>query len=216
VRRWQWSAAATEECGIGFLDPDLASQALAGGWIAFVGDSIARNLCIALIRMLGTSPSDNFAFQRHSDFERKNLAGNVSISFHWRPFPQNATSLFDSWRLQKRPDAIVTTTSLWHMLYYGNASGYGTQLKSLLSASRGLLATGRKKSKPLMVLATGTEVHKELLRNPVKREAMTPERVDSYNMALHDGDLLAPAGPFGVLDLFAITHGERGTNQWMS
>jgi hypothetical protein len=36
---------------------------------------------------------------------------------------------------------------------------------------------------------------------------MTPEAVDNYNKALQKAGVLAPQGPFGLLDMFSITYG---------
>lgn len=158
------------------------------------------------MRSLGAEASA-FIFQRHADFERS-LPGNITVTFHWNPFPENTTLLMDTWRHERKPALIVTTTSLWHMLYYSDADLYRTQLERMLEATQNMLPKLPDVPKPVMVLATGTEVHPELLVTPAKRAAMTQKQVDAYNQALDDAGLLAPRGPFGMLDMFSMTHGE--------
>ena len=207
MRRWQWGDAA-QACGAARLDRDAARDLLAGKWIAFVGDSISRNLCVALLRMLGADASA-FSFQRHSDFNRT-LPGGVSVSFHWRPFPENATALVSAWRHEKKPAVVIATTALWHMLYYTDDVAYRTRLSTLATATRDMLPKLPNVPKPLMVLATGSELHEEHLTSPAKRAAMTQQRVDAYNKAVQAAGVLAPEGPYGMLDLFSMTHGELG------
>lgn len=158
------------------------------------------------MRVLGAEPSA-YVFERHADFQRS-LPGNVSITFHWRPFPENTTALITKWRYEKKPTLVVTTTSLWHMLYYTDADLYRTGLDALLSATRDMMPKLASTAKPHLILATGTEIHPQLLTAPAKREAMTPARVDAYNAALQASSLLAPRGPYGMLDMFSMTYGK--------
>lgn len=211
VRRWEWHAAA-RACGARHLDLAAIRSTLAGKWVAFVGDSIARNMCAALMRGLDAPPSA-FVFDRHADFERA-LDPGVKLTFHWSPFPENTTALFTGWRRAKKPDVVVVTTALWHILHIGDAVRYERELRTLAAAAGAMLPKrgGGAPASPLLMVASATEVHPGRMTTPEKRASMTPAAVDAYNAALAASGALAAVGgqggSFGLLDLFQITHGE--------
>lgn len=214
VRRWEWGPAA-QSCGAQYFLRSAAQELLAGRWVACVGDSIARNLCAGVMRVLGAPPSA-FLFDKHTDFERTIAVEGqdaVKISFTWAPFPQNASETILGWRHEKKPALLVTSVALWHMLYEQDAAMYGQELIRLSEATAEMIPKLSDVAKPVTVLTTGTEVHHERLLTAEKRAAMTSVAVDAYNEALQGAGALAPSGPFGMLDMFAITYGKISINQ---
>ena len=179
--------------------------------MACVGDSIARNLCAGLMRVLG-APASAYLFDKHSNFERTIAVEGkdaVKVSFYWAPYPQNASETILQWRHEKKPSLIVTSVALWHMLHINDAADYGQELVRLSEATAEMLPKSPDVVKPVTVLTTGTEVHHERLLTVEKRAAMTSSAVDSYNEALQAAGALAPSGPFGMLDMFSVTYGKE-------
>jgi hypothetical protein len=175
------------------------------------------------MKVLGAPPSA-FVFERHGDFERnittattmgnRNSGGsgggvdsNVRVTFHWQPFPQNASNALLQWKHDKKPALIITSSTLWHMLHIRDQKSFGTDMASLAGVTSDMMPKLPDVPKPVAVLAVGTEVHAERLLSAEKRAAMTPKAVDGYNTALEKAGILAPRGPFGMLDMFSLTYG---------
>jgi hypothetical protein len=175
------------------------------------------------MKILGAPPSA-FVFERHGDFERiistattaatgsnnnnnNNDSGQVRVTFHWKPFPQNASNALSQWKHDKKPALIITSSTLWHMLHIKDEKSFGNDMASLAAVTSDMIPKLPEVPKPVTVLAVGTEVHAERLLSAEKRAAMTSEAVDSYNKALKKSGVLAPQGPFGLLDMFSITYG---------
>jgi hypothetical protein len=216
ARRWEYGPAA-RACAPRHYTRAAAGALLSSRWVAFVGDSISRSVCVALMAALG-APAQAFTYDRHADFERA-LDPGVRVSFHWAPFPENATALVDRMRSgadgSAGPDVVLLATALWPMLHVRDAGAYGARLRELARASRAALAERWPANRqPVLLAAAATEVFPELLAAPAKREAMTPAAVDAYNRALAGSGLLAGEGPYGLLDMFALTHGGCGGRAW--
>lgn len=93
ARQWRFGPRAAR-CGARRADAVSARALLAGARIAFVGDSVARSMHAALLRLAGSA--DQQVALYHSDFEHA-LPGGGRASFFWRPLPANATALLSSW-----------------------------------------------------------------------------------------------------------------------
>lgn len=217
VRRWEWGAPA-RDCGAAHLPQAAVRSLLAGRWVACVGDSIARNLCAGLMRAAG-APASAFFFDRHSDFERElstcDGCDPVKVTFHWRPYPQNASELLSGWQHEKKPALVVTSVTLWHMLHVGDAEGFKKAMTALGKAAADMVPKLPEVSKPVAVLATGTETHVERMLSAAKRGAMTSAAVDAYNAAVAETGALAPQGVLGMLDMFAMTYGKlKNRSKW--
>jgi hypothetical protein len=149
---------------------------------------------------------DAYVFHKHADFERV-VGSATKVTFHWAPYPPNATDLFNKWSSEDtRPDLIVSTTSLWHILHTHDAAAYKSELAALSTAAAKL---GTSTKPPLMLLASGTEVFSNQILSVPKRRYMTGSAVDAYNAEMVGSQALAPTGPFGLLDLFRLTWGEQ-------
>jgi hypothetical protein len=218
LRRWRWNSAPAK-CGAFRINTTEAQALLIDRWIACVGDSIARNLCTAILRAVGSKDADA-AIERHADFDRsfagndgrhahgKDVAPSGNISFHWRPFPSNATELIAGWKHQRKPALAVVSVGLWHMLHVRDPGRYKDDVAALTQSTVETLPKLPGRPRPLMVMANNVEVHHDMLIAPEKRTAMTPDAVDAYNKGLNGAGALAPHGPYGLLDLFSLTHGE--------
>ena len=174
-----------------------------------IGDSIARNICLAIMR-LARPNEPPIIYQKHADFHHSvpvlndnSLELNGEISFYWKPFTHNATELLQHWQQEAQPHLILMSTGLWDMLYARSDAFFSSEIESLAQSSRSMLRTDS--SGPLVVLANIVEVHHQLLTNPEKRKAMTPDAVDSYNEVIFKSFL---DGAYGILDMFSLTYGE--------
>ncbi len=161
-------------------------------WVAVVGDSIARNTLIALMQVSGID-MDTVTFERHQDFERLDPAANIRWTLHWAPFPRNASGVVTRWvaGLDKKlagkspmvqwPDAVVVSTSLWHVLWEHDVDAYREDVRGLVR-SLGELIELRPGMAP--ILLNGPFVFGELLEDAQKRTYMVEERIVAYNAAL--------------------------------
>lgn len=158
-------------------------------WVAAVGDSIARNALMAFMGVSGID-MDTVNFERHQDFERLDPASNMRWTLHWAPFPRNATRVVAGWAPDRedkpsgktpkatRPDAVVVSTSLWHVLWVHDVDAYREDVRRLVQ-TLGNLGPGI-----VPVVMNGPFVFGELLEDPGKRTYMVEERVVAYNAAL--------------------------------
>ena len=161
-------------------------------WVAVVGDSIARNVLIALMDTSGID-MDTVTFERHQDFERVEVASNMRWTLHWAPFPKNATDVVTTWLPERasgkssvvggltpneRPDAVIVSTSLWHVLWIHDVDAYREEVVKLVGAVEGL----RMESSPVML--NGPFVFGEKLEDAQKKMYMVESRIAAYNSVL--------------------------------
>jgi len=151
-------------------------------WIAFVGDSIARNLLLSLLIQLGAGDAKSIRFERHADFEYKDPQERFRATLHWAPFPDSATNIMTSWLTQPRrrssakPSVVVLSVSLWHILHIHNAEMFERDI-SILRLAMVALDTNT-------FVANAPEVYPALLRDAKKQTYMVPQRIDEYNRLL--------------------------------
>ncbi|PRW33305.1 hypothetical protein C2E21_7895 [Chlorella sorokiniana] len=115
----------------------------------------------------------------------------------------------------KRPALVTLSGTLWHLLHMTAADDFEAQLGSLgrvaaaLAASAADQAGGSSSSgggtSPRLVLASGTEMFPNRMKTVQKQHSMTSQNLDAYNRAMQQAGLLAPAGPFALLDLLPLT-----------
>ena len=186
-------------------------------WIACVGDSIARNICLALLQL--ASPSDvPLGFERHADFhsiihyndihKSQSSERNAQVSFFWAPFTQNVSDILSLWRTEKTPDIVVVSAGLWDMLYFNDKLEYTSKLEELSNVTKSLLTDYPAGRTPIMIYSTNVEVQHGLLTDPKKRKMMIPEAVDAYNTAIYESGILSPQGSYGILDMWSLTYGK--------
>eukprot|EP00890_Picochlorum_soloecismus_P005652 jgi/Picsp_1/6088/NSC_03442-R1_protein len=204
-RRWKWTAYAVAK-GAKHMMAFQIQEVLRSRWIAFVGDSIARKVLIALLDSLEVAPNQ-MQFDRHSDFEYK--AGSVHTTFHWTPFPGNVTQLLHEWNSGKEhqvPDVVVVSVGLWHILYIHDEEDFKQQVSTI---EKEFAAVAKKKKAIQGVWATIPEIHHDNLKTLQKRREMLPNRTDAYNKVIVEESnvLQTKGGLFEVLDIFDITYG---------
>ncbi|KAL4853855.1 hypothetical protein ACK3TF_005226 [Chlorella vulgaris] len=110
---------------------------------------------------------------------------------------------------KQQPSLVLLSSTLWHMLHIKSADDFAAQLKKLAAACGAYVdaastAQGAAAA-PHLLLASSTETFPNRMRTEVKQQRMTPSNVDSYNQALAQAGVLAPAGPLHLLDLFPLT-----------
>lgn len=159
-RRWHFAPEAAA-CGARRYERRAAQRLLAGARLVFAGDSIARHLYGALLRLAG-GPGQEIPTKAHADFNHTLVVergqeqlpgassnGGIQTFFYWRPYPANLTGLLAEWRnassggnasrMTATPHAAVLSASLWHMLHVRNATEFGQALHELLPAANALV-----------------------------------------------------------------------------
>jgi len=178
-------------------------------WIAFVGDSIARNLLLALLVDLGAGDAKSINFERHANYEYNDPQDRFRATLHWAPFPDNATNIITSWvtrsreRRNEKPSIVVLSVSLWHILHIHSEALFEQDI-SILRLAMGALNTNT-------FVANAPEVFSTLLHDAKKKTYMIPERVDTYNkvltesLFLNDNNSNETTSAVVLLDVFNAT-----------
>ena len=142
-RAWEFSPPARELCEASKIDRHEFASMLAGETVAVVGDSAARMVYAAILR-LAAKDADAWRLdtsQKHRDWTHQLASDGAVATFAWAPFAQNVTSrlrnLFegDDARGQGRPPiALVMGAALWHELHVDDLGEYGAALAELADA----------------------------------------------------------------------------------
>ena len=135
-RAWEFSPEARERCEASKIDRDELASMLAGETVAVVGDSAARMVYAAILRLVAKDP-DAWRLdtsQKHRDWTHPLAADGAVAKFAWAPFAQNVTSrvrdLFED-DGRRPPAALVMGAALWHELHVDDAGEYGAALANL-------------------------------------------------------------------------------------
>jgi len=218
---WRWRLSVARRCEFRNLDQSTAYHLLGGKWFAFAGDSVARLLYAAALRLLSRDGSE-MILHRHQSFEYW-LDCGVRASFLWAPYATNLTSLLQRWRQQGQfPDVLVMSSGLWPMLHIGDPDVFGEEMR-LVAAQLSQPAAGsavKSASKqtpkappsvsatmPTFWMTISSIVHHKL-QSEQKKQMMTAQKVEQYNNIVdtHSG-LLQPSGPAYQLDMTRLTSG---------
>lgn len=181
-------------------------------WIAFVGDSIARNVLLSLLVQIGAGDTHDIVFERHADYEYKDPRDRFKVTLHWAPFPQNASDVIQSWmkREQKnkdmklapnhtRPSVVVVSVTLWHVLHIHDESSFERDMHTLRLVV--------ESSKLPTIVLNAPEVFVASLTDAAKKMYMVPERIDAYNTILTESLFLNhPSKSLVFLDVFNETY----------
>lgn len=203
TNNWQWGPQA-RQCGAARFSSSQAQFTLQHKWIVMTGDSITRFMFAALLRLLAKDEEQKIVFG-HQDFEYT-LPGNVRASFIWAPYTVNVTSRIKQWASgDKRPDMIIVSTGLWHMLHIGSPEGFQAAISDLKKQSDSLV--NKQGADVRMQFLSITEVYPAKLKTEEKRQALTLRRVDEYNQCIQGSRILLPDGPFSLIDMHRLTQG---------
>ena len=205
MRQWEW---ITPNHGFSRMNIEPVVKK-SYSWIAFVGDSIGRNMLVSTLERAGVD-TKNVTFERHSDFEYS-IGDDLRFSLRWAPFPENATEVIEQWQRDSEsgkrvPDAVILSTSLWHILHIHNESLYTTrtsELRRVLDASK---KSNRALGKQTVFFhVNAPEVYSSKLADIQKKTFMTPERIDAYNSIQYSILSHDMARTSTLLDIFKIT-----------
>ncbi|KAG6533405.1 uncharacterized protein LOC121977952 [Zingiber officinale] len=212
---WQWAPEAhAAACDFQRVPRPDASVLLNGSWIVVAGDSQARLLTLAVLRLLLDSvalpPVEADLFRRHSDYHASLSDRGFTIDFVWAPFESNLTDLLRVLRRRSpasRPDVVVLGSGLWHMLHFANSSLYGESLTSLKRAAVALLSTAPAQPPHMFWLGLPTLVN-SMLNTEEKRARMNDTVWDEYDRELGESTILrSDGGPCLLLDIGSLSHG---------
>ncbi|KAK3153186.1 hypothetical protein QOZ80_2BG0168960 [Eleusine coracana subsp. coracana] len=212
-RTWAWPPSLASTCGFARLSRDEASLLLNGSWVMVAGDSQARLLVLALLRLLldpaAAAAAEPDLFRRHSDYRATVPARGISVDFVWAPFESNLTRLFrEDLRLAPRvPDVLVLGSGLWHMLHVTDAASYGDALASVTAAANSLRSPLPVPPPHMFWLGLPRLVN-HMLNTEAKRAHMNDTMLRSYDREVDQRGLLrGNGGPCMLLDVGKLTQG---------
>ncbi|XP_072962685.1 protein ALTERED XYLOGLUCAN 9 [Typha angustifolia] len=208
---WSWSPSSpSRSCGFQRLSRSDASDLLNGSWILVAGDSQARLLVLAVLRLLLDPASmasvEPDLFRRHSDYHLAIADRGIKIDFIWAPFESNITRFLrhDLRHTPRYPDVLVLGSGLWHMLHSTNSTNYGEELDELRRAVRSLLLPV---SPHMFWLGLPTLVN-SMLNTEDKRERMNLTVCEAYNHEVEERRILRRSGgPLLLLDVGLLSRG---------
>ena len=207
MRQWEWLTPNSHGFSRMNLNPVLKRSY---SWIAFVGDSIGRNMLVSTLEHAGVN-TENVTFERHSDFEYS-MDNDVRFSLKWAPFPENATDVVKQWQRDSEsgkrvPDVVILSTSLWHILHIHNESLYRTSMNELSRVLDRSKKNNESPDRKSMVFfhANAPEVYRSKLVDIQKQTYMTPKRIDTYNSILYSVLSHDMRRTSMLLDIFKIT-----------
>ncbi|XP_042426337.1 uncharacterized protein LOC122014229 [Zingiber officinale] len=212
---WQWTPA-THAAGCDFqrVSPADASDLLNGSWILVAGDSQARLLTLAFLRLLldpvALPPIEADLFRRHSDYHASLADRGITLDFVWAPFETNLTTLLRGLRSRSpagRPDVIALGSGLWHMLHFTNSSLFGESLIWLKRAAVALLSTAPLHPPHMFWLGLPMLVN-SMLNTEEKRVRMNETVWDEYDQELAESTILrSDGGPCLHVDIGSLSQG---------
>ncbi|XP_020180095.2 protein ALTERED XYLOGLUCAN 9 [Aegilops tauschii subsp. strangulata] len=212
-RAWSWPPSLAATCGFARLTRDDASTLLNGSWVMVAGDSQARLLVLALLRLLldpaAAAAAEPELFRRHSDYHAAVPARGISVDFIWAPFESNLTRLLrEDLRLAPRtPDVLVLGSGLWHMLHVTEASQYGDALASIADAANSLRSPLPVPPPHMFWLGLPRLVN-PMLNTDAKKEHMNDTMLQAYDREVDERCILRrDGGPFRLLDVGKLTRG---------
>ncbi|KAF0928534.1 hypothetical protein E2562_005984 [Oryza meyeriana var. granulata] len=212
-RAWAWPPSLASTCGLARLSRDDASLLLNGSWVMVAGDSQARLLVLALLRLLldpaAAAAAEPELFRRHSDYRATVPARGISVDFIWAPFESNLTRLLhEDLRLAPRsPDVLVLGSGLWHMLHVTDAAHYGDALASIADAAKSLRSPLPVPPPHMFWLGLPRLVN-HMLNTDAKKAHMNDTMLQAYDLEVEQRGLLQrDGGPFLLLDVGKLTRG---------
>jgi len=212
-RAWSWPPSLAATCGFARLTRDDASTLLNGSWVMVAGDSQARLLVLALLRLLldpvAVAAAEPELFRRHSDYHAAVPARGISVDFIWAPFESNLTRLLhEDLRLAPRtPDVLVLGSGLWHMLHVTDASQYGDALASIADAANSLRSPLPVPPPHMFWLGLPRLVN-HMLNTDAKKAHMNDTMLQAYDHEVDERCILrSDGGPFRLLDVGKLSRG---------
>ncbi|KAJ4759271.1 Pmr5/Cas1p GDSL/SGNH-like acyl-esterase family protein [Rhynchospora pubera] len=208
---WSWDPSApVRSCGFQSLSNPDASILLNGSWILVAGDSQARLLVLALLRLLLDPTSlasvEPDLFKRHSDYHIAIADRGIKIDFLWAPYERNITDLLvqNIQPVPPYPDVLVLGSGLWHMLHSTNSSHYGEAVNGIKEAVFSL----HSPVLPHMFWLGLPTLISSKLNTPEKRERMTNAMLEAYGREVATTKILRQSGgPLMLLDIRWLSRG---------
>jgi hypothetical protein len=126
-----------EACRARVYDTYATHRLLRSQSVLFIGDSVIRNIALALFRLLQTPQNAPPPVMRHGDMVFHASCG-VTAEFRWRPYAENVSEKIREWRQGRSTAdsplaALVTGVALWDVLHIRNNTGYDEKLLELSS-----------------------------------------------------------------------------------
>ncbi|KAJ3689687.1 hypothetical protein LUZ61_018851 [Rhynchospora tenuis] len=207
-----WSWDKSETCHFRRFSGKYASEILRDAWILAAGDSQARLVVLALLRLLmepsEVSTIEPDLFRRHSDYQITLPDKGIKVDFIWAPYESNITQLLRDIRLTRRyPDVLILGSGLWHMLHITNPALYGTVLAEIKQMAESLVEPSGSLHSHMFWLGLPKLINSKL-NTEEKKEKMTGNMLEAYNKEVNwRGMSKESGGPFTLLDIGLLTRG---------
>jgi hypothetical protein len=128
---WDWEPEVLQKCHIKHFSITELQSIYAGKKVAFLGDSMIRNVFHSLSHMLdSTYVEDSSPSQKHQNQKFVSSTSDTTFEFYWSPFLKDITSTLTSFK-QKQYSIIVFGSAAWDALHVRNVSDYQMQLAAL-------------------------------------------------------------------------------------
>ncbi|XP_020572436.1 uncharacterized protein LOC110019193 [Phalaenopsis equestris] len=223
---WFPARSRSADCRFQKLSRSETGELLNGSWILVAGDSQARLLVLALLRLLldrsAMEAVEVDLFRRHSDYHTVISELGMKLDFVWSPFESNITSLLQRLRGGPRlPEVLVAGSGLWHMLHVNNASDYGESLASVRKSAASIVppfSSGLAMQPPHMFWLGMPTLLNPMLNTEEKKVKMSRIIWEAYDQEVDDsGVLRSSGGSFVLLDIGSLSHncGQQCTTDGM-
>lgn len=128
--------------------------------MAGAGDSIIRNLALAVATLLADPDEPPIKVERHSDMVFS-CGCNTTITFLWRPFLANVTQAMAELPTvaQQRPAHVVTGVALWDVLHVTDTRRYAQEAAAVADVMAELVEVSLCDGALMHLVAGSTPVH---------------------------------------------------------
>lgn len=171
MKIWDWE---TTRCPIKLLSSSELQTVFHNKKIAFLGDSMVRNVYHAMITLVDQSYIEvDTQSQKHLDQKSTLAASNTTLDFFWTPFVCNIT--IQTTRLVASGyDVVVLGAAAWDALHNRDLTAYTDRLGELSQIVQRLAGTS------YVIWMQPTTIADSQLRDPDKQKYMSEAVIATY------------------------------------
>jgi len=202
---WGWNVTAPNSlCRFSHRDTKTINNQLRGRTIAYVGDSMTRNLFFASLRAMGVPNVGGYdaTIPKHSDIKQV-VDQTITMEFRWAPLAQDQLDVIKDYNIQKPVDIIITGGGAWDRLHVWATDEDQASHKNTVKDLAAEIAGSVKKGVPV-VWVVPTTINNPALNHEDKRDHMKEEHLEE--MREFYGSLGILKYSSFVLDGTAFTH----------
>ena len=202
---WGWQTSSSNTlCRFSYRDSKQMMKQVDSRVIAFVGDSMTRNLFFATLRSMGVPNSGGYdaTIPKHSDIKQA-LGKSTTIEFRWAPLAQDQLDVIKENNSMQRADIIITGGGAWDRLHVWATDEDQASHKSTVKDLAQEISNSVQKGIPVVWL-TPTTINTPALNHEDKRDHMKESDMEEMRQLYADLGILSKSS--FVLDGPAFTH----------